>query len=264
MASSIGPNAKPLLQSLEEDCKRQSELVEHIRGLLARADERRAAEPQNARKWNKVLDNLEAALDEAKAKLEHCERRLEDERRRYDGVPGGNAFPDPTRQAAAPAAAPVDEGGGSPAEAAAAQFLLSTPLETVESVPLEQVALAQNYLAWRNDAGHSDGEDRRLAGRIELAIQGGNPTPPPSPSDSERRRQQALRVVVDKIAAGAVDSLTLREVDLAAACYAVLCRKPDADLSERRLKELLHRALLEVEQVLTNMRRKMDALSTGT
>jgi hypothetical protein len=252
--------------SLEQERLKQQQLIEHIRSLLVRADERKREEPENYRKWNRVLDNLETALAEAKAKLSHCESvlMLQNERQWPKG-----ADATPPAENPAPAAClvssetePISEDGAGNIQATeAAQNLLNTPLESVEKAPLEQVALAQRYLAWRQQSGNVNGTDRRLAGRVELAIQGRNAPlskPPVTQTVEERRHQKALREIVAKIQRNRLNTLTILELELAVECYMVLSQRLDLDDTERRLREILLRGLQDAERVLSHLRQRVS------
>jgi len=260
------PDPTVVLGNLEDRCRQKEQLVEHIRSLLERADARRDAEPENRRKWNRVLDNLEAALDEAKLRLQLCRQCLEQERGWHAAVE--NAQP-PPEDPPAPCAAPDEnevvaaENPGNPEAADAARSLLETPLESVEQASLEQVALAQSYLSWRQEKGLANGADRRLAGRIELAIQGRNGRNGKAlvaRTAQERRRQRALRDLVAKIQWNRFESLTLRDLGLALECYTALARRLDLDESERRLKAILDRGLREARPCLTQLAERFDRL----
>lgn len=257
-----------MLEKLEKELQRQEAMVEHIRGLLARADEKRLSEINETRKWNKVLDNLETALDEAKARVQRCERELRRERERMG-----------FSQAVSPAATPAVAVGEAvslvvePApiaththreEAAAARAMLETPLESVELAPLEQVAMAQHYLLWRKDQGLANGDDKRLEGRIELAIQGGVGMAselPDGQAEQERRNQHVLRAIVDKVLSNRSDALTVRELELAIDCYSILARRPSLGDSESRLKRILGRVVMLATQLGEDVKRKVEPAS---
>ncbi len=257
-----------MLEKLEKELQRQEAMVEHIRGLLARADEKRLTEIHETRKWNKVLDNLESALDEAKARVQKCERELRRERERLG-----------YGQAVAPAVSPVvvtHENASLMAEpaplaahthqeeAAAARAMLETPLESVELAPLEQVAMAQHYLLWRKDQGLVNGDDKRLEGRIELAIQGGAGMAPEASGDQaeqDRRNQHALRAIVDKVLSNQSDALTVRELELAIDCYSILARRPSLGDSESRLKRILGRVVMLASQLGEDVKRKVELVT---
>lgn len=259
MTSFSPGDAEPSTSRAQEDYRQQAQLVEHIRGLLARADARRETEPENHRKWNRVLDNLEAALSEAKGRLQWCERCLESERA---GLQASGA-PTPASMLPMTGETVALDHPDNPDATIAAKLLLAEPLECVEGAPLEQVALAQTYLAWRQQEGTASGAERRLAGRIELAIQGRNgksARPGVAKSVQERRQQKALRDVVAKVQWNRLDTLTLRDLELAAECLGVLSRRLDLDESERRLKAILARGLAEAERVLGTVCRRSDGV----
>lgn len=264
--ATLEPHPAMTPEALEESLRQNGRLVEHIRGLLERADARREAEPENRRKWNRVLDNLEAALSEAKLRLQHCEKCLEQEREWHAAVEEGTV---PPEDLPAPCAAlreidlEVADDPGNPEAANAAKRLLDAPLEAVEGAPLEQVALAQTYLSWRREKGLANGADRRLAGRIELAIQGRNGKTARvsvTRTAQERRHQRALRDIVAKVQWNRFESLTVHDLGLALECYAVLARRPDLDESERRLKAILGRGLREAQSCLSQLCDRFERL----
>jgi hypothetical protein len=261
MATSYQDNDSSL-EKLEEEYRRQVQLVDHIRGLLTRADARRTAEPENYRKWNRVLDNLETALIEAKNKLQRFEANLDNERRWQQTVGEAPVVPDAPVPCSDPEPATllIDAAPDSELAADAARGLLEAPLDTVEKAPLEQVALAQRYLAWRAERGVSNGVDKRLAGRVELAIQGRGGTqqkPVVGRTAQERRQQRALREIVAKIQHNRLDALSLQDIDLAMECYTVLTQRVDIEPSEARLKDILLRGLREVDRVLERIRQRL-------
>jgi hypothetical protein len=241
---------------LEQEHAHERNTVDHIRALLIRADARRAQEPDNVRRWNRVLDNLETALDEAKGRLERCETRLNQARQaecESTSLADGDAPSSLAEVDSRPAPFLPAQPGNAEASAAA-QFLLQAPLDTVENAPLEQVALARNYLSWRSRTGHANGDEKRLAGRIELAIQGR--TPGASSTVRERRQQFILRAAVDKIVAGRVDSMTFRELELVVSSYTVLVQRPERTVSEERLVWILAKAAGEVERLVADLPAK--------
>lgn len=267
-------NQPSTVERLEEEYRRQEMLVEHVRALLVRADSRRDTEPENRRKWNRILDNLEAALAEARTKLEHCDMCLRREREWNQVVDGSRpADPPQSQQRPQPELDPLPQpsltAGDAEAVAAeldgdieaaeAARDLLETPMESVQTAPLEQVALAQRYLSLRKENGDVNRSDRRLAGRVELAIQGRTPLPPKpmvSHTIEERRHQKALREIVGKIQRNRLGSLTVQELELAVDCCVVLSQRIDLTQAEIRLRDLLLRGLHEADRLLHRLRER--------
>lgn len=259
-----------MLDKLEKELQRQQAMVEHIRGLLARADEKRLKEPGETRKWNKILNNLETALDEAKARVQKCEREIQREHERVGFGPVPVLSPATTttveRDARESRSAVLTSPSNAPSSysegAEAALTILSAPLDAVENVPLEQVAMAQHYLLWRQDQGLTNGEDKRLEGRIELAIQGGaiaatSASEPTSAQD--RRSQHALRTIVDKVLSNQSHTLTVRELELAIDCYSILTRRASLAESEVRLKRLLETTIAIVARLSEEIKRRHEA-----
>jgi hypothetical protein len=246
-------NNIPDLLPLEEDCRRQRSLVDHVRDLLGRADERRLAEPENRRRWNRVLDNLEVALDEAKARLERAEFRLAEARRRGTLSPSSSPSEPETPAPEPELAADVDA-----CAFEAARRLLAAPLEEAERASLEQVALARNYLERHGNDGERTSAERRLAARVELAVQAQANARPASPDPYERRKQTMLRQAMNKALDGDLGGLTLREMDLLVGSYAVLLRRRDLSPKEERLCRILLRIVTELERILAGLRAQRD------
>ncbi|MDX9974602.1 MAG: hypothetical protein RBU21_16575 [FCB group bacterium] len=253
------------VERLEEEYRRQEMLVEHIRALLTRADSKRESDPENRRKWNRILDNLENALTEAKTKLDHCDMCLRREREWGHVVEQSNPVaPAPEPYLADPAEFTVDDAEAvadsiedDMQAAEAARTLLASPLEAVQEASLEQVALAQQYLARRNDEGASNGTDRRLAGRVELAIQGRiavQQKPVVLRNSEERRQQRVLREIVGKIQRHRMGTLTIQELELAVDCCIVLSQRIDLTEAELRLREILLRGLQEADRLVNRLR----------
>jgi len=237
--------------SLEEEYNRQKATVDHVRSLLTKADEKRLSEPDNVRRWNKVLDNLESALDEAKARLAVLESRMNQAKLQVPSSSGNTHSEGNLHKPAAAVSSdvPVTEPD---AAALAAKSLLEAPLESVESAPLEQVVLARNYLNERNRSGKANGEEKRLAGRIELALQARDRTqaaPAISGSVQERRQQQVMRLVIGKIVANRMDALTFSELEFVVSSYYVLTQRAELLPTEQRLLAVLSKAVAEIERL---------------
>ncbi len=136
--------------------------------------------------------------------------------------------------------------------AGAAEHILSTPFESVNSLPLEEIALAQTYLVAEAKGKPTTTRDKRLAGRIELA----NQTQPErerlwareAAASQGRRRQHTLRGAIDKIQSSDVDSMMIGEIDLAMNCFTLLSQRISTDASDERLERILGAAMAEIDQ----------------
>lgn len=73
---------------LEKLLKSRAEIQE----LLARADQRRRAEPADVRRWNSVLDGLEKSLDVTKARLAKAQYTVGQLRRELQAILGEEAL----------------------------------------------------------------------------------------------------------------------------------------------------------------------------
>ncbi len=235
------------LQALEELRKGREAIVNHVRDLLKRADEKRLSTDKEQRKWSRALDHLEDGLDEAKAKLTQCEGDIKKLRKKLeDGAPSAKAHRRPADAPTADAAErPIAED-----PITAAQHILSAPFEALGHIPLQEIALGRRYLIARAHGRPRTIEQRRLAGRIELANQcrrrlfsAASATPP-----QERRKQVLLRNAIDKICAGRFDEATEAEIGLVIGTHSLLAQRVDLDDTSKRLRDVLSEAVSRLDQ----------------
>lgn len=254
-------NIREKLEHLIRQRTQHQENLNTVIALLEKADRRRIAEPDNVHRWNKVLDNLESCLDEAKAKLEGCElaiNRLEREIQQQETTDAKKAFlpvssPDLSREE-------VDllEGVGlfSAASMEAAKRILSMSLEDVSKLTLEEVALLHSQIADENSQAGGV-LPVQLAGRLELAnqIQAEESAKPASEASPAERRQQAiLRSAIDKISTNQLHTLTEEEIRLIISSYELLTSRLTVGPKDERLKRILGAAV----NVLINRKRQED------
>lgn len=204
-----------------------------VKDLLAKADQRRVQEPQDARKWHRVLENLETSLDDTKKRVSSAELemlRLERELKEFrQHLERGEQV------------APEDAKGGAAAE-------LGTGLPKPKN--LEEAARMESSLA------AEEGGDRQLAASLELANQMGE-TYEIDDAGHTPRRQEALRGAIAKISQRQFDAMSHDEIKLVVACHSLLTRRLAPTPRDQRLKRILDGAIRVLE------RRKSDLDGDG-
>lgn len=205
-----------------EKCAEERAALDQVRDLLAKADAKRLAEPDDMRKWNRVLENLEKSLDLTRARFEQSEAhvlRLQSEIARIRGEAPPKAVDE------APPAA--DAGQGSDWD---------ETMSEVGALNLEQASLLQA----RIDSGEV--HDEQLEAGLALANQM-HTAPEPDPDMQVPRRQMALRGAIDKIKRQRFDTMTLDEVKLVLACHALLTSRLEPTSRDQRLRRILDGAI---------------------
>ena len=211
------------LEQARARCAEDLRALEEVRGLLAKADERRLQEPEEARKWNRVLENLERSLDLTKARFERSdtlvrllERNLDEMRTAHGG----------------PSEAPVNV-PSEPAEG------WSATMKQVGAMNLEQASELQS----RIDSGEI--HDAQLEAGLALANQmhAGDAVDPAQAEPTEQRRQLVLRGAIDKIGKQQFDQMGLDEIKLVIACHSLLTSRLNPTERDQRLRRILDGAI---------------------
>jgi hypothetical protein len=216
------------LTLLEKREKRQ-DVVEETLKLIGRAEERHRNDKKRRRKWNRILIRLEDSLLEAKKAVAECDTLMEVERGREE-----KPAEEPERKEVQPPDAD--------AEALAAYRVVDTPVEGLADISLEDVALAQAYMARDSYAAHDEGFKRTLAAKLELASQ--LPRAQSSvPKEAERRNQPLLREAIERMQTGGVGAISDDELDLLVNCYTILSNKIVPTTNNNRLLELISRTI---------------------
>ena len=181
--------------------------LREIHELLAKADARRKAEPENLRRWDQVLDHLETSLVQARARLNSSEHQLSVARRALQDVLGAEAL-------------------------RVVEASHETPDTTIEAstfeTRLEQVIGAENAAAALNDDKISE---TVLPAITEV------------PSDTPITEQQALQSAITKIQGHRVHALNAVEVRATMAAYDRLSRQHAPNLKDQRLMRILSAAV---------------------
>ena len=225
MTNSSGPTL------LERRHKRQAVAEETLK-LIGRAEERHRNDKKNRRKWNRILIRLEDSLLEAKKAVAECDTLMEVERGR-----GEKPVEEPDREGAQPEQPPDAD-----PEALAAYRIVETLVEGLADISLEDVALAQAYMARDSYAAHDEGFKRTLAAKLELASQLPR-SQGLAPNQAERRDQGLLREAVEKMQAGEIGAMSDDELDLLVSCYTILSNKLVPTTNNNRLLEIISRTI---------------------
>lgn len=175
-----------------------------VRALLERADARRAAEPGEYRRWSRVVDRLEVALDYAKAMQAHWEGEVVRRRRRAEKNGVAAEHLDQVLEEQVQAPLPEE----APPVLDAAQATLQE-LNEEDHQSLHEIA----------QEVQADSEPGQVHAEPRQADSPPKRTPVSSrrssyPSLEDRRRLRRLRQAVDKLVGGHYDLLTLRETAL--------------------------------------------------
>jgi len=200
------------------------EALEKVRGLLRKADERRLREPEDIRKWNKVIENLENSLALIKARHGASEAEVERIERELESMGA-----DVAQFTAAPVPGSAD--GEKPAD----QW--TDTMRTVEGLNLEQACQLQKDI--------DDGEirDKQLEAGLALVNQMGSGEDTPTSGTSENRRQLVLRAAIDKISKRQFDMMSLDEIKLVMACHSLLTSRLEPTSRDQRLRRILDGAI---------------------
>ncbi len=182
--------------------------LEKVRDLLAKADERRVREPEEARKWNKVLENLENSLDLTKARYEQSLVEVE------------------RIAAAEQEPVEVEKSEDTPAD----QW--SDTIRKVERLNLEEASQLQSEI----DQGHI--HDMQLEAGLALANQLSEREEEEA-IGVENRRQAVLRAAIDKIKKQQFNMMSLEEIKLVLACHSLLTSKLEPTSRDQRLRRIL-------------------------
>lgn len=210
------------LASARAKSAEDSAALERVKLLLAKADARRLAVPEEARRWNKALENMERSLDVVRARCAHSlalVARLEADLARLESGEDENG-------------GSGEEGIGDPAS----DEEWRDPLEQVDGFNLEQASQLQARL----DAGEI--EDPQLEAGLELANQLRTDSPR-RPGTQEPRRQLVLRAAVEKIKRRDFDAMTFDEIKLVISCHALLTRRLEPTPRDERLRRILDGAI---------------------
>ena len=192
--------------------------VREVLELLSKADARRKADPENQRRWDEVLDRLEASLVQARARVAAGETQLHRARRALQEAFGEEAVreAEETYEVHGPEAAP------------------SSTFET----RLEKVIGAENAAAALND---------------EKATE--PPADPPAPESVPTTGQQVLQSAIRKIQEHRIQSLSPEEVKATMAAYERLSRNPAPNMKDQRLMRILG-AAVNIFQRSTRRKKK--------
>ncbi len=199
--------------------------LDEVKVLLLKADEKRLSEPHDARKWNRVLTNLEKSLDQTRARCAYSEvivSQLEQASTELERA---------LESAESPAPIALPE----PPPAAETEHWVAT-LEKVEAMNLEEACVLQS----RIDAGEI--QDDTLEAGLALANQLQH-EPEIDTALPEARRQLVLRAAIDKVSKQAFNDMTLDEVKLLMACHALLTSRLEPSMRDQRLRRILDGAI---------------------
>jgi hypothetical protein len=239
-------NLEDKLEQLKSQFIQHQENLNTVLALLEKADRRRLEEPHNLSHWNRVLDNLEKCLDEAKGRVNGCQVAIEHAEREIRAKHEeqyGKAAP----CKAVPPKDALEELLAPPSEAAleAARRILSMSLEDVSKLTLEEVSKLHGEIANENIAlleQDADGILSRLdeAEQAQVHVDTSTPTPVPAGATA---RQVLLKSALEKICAHQINTISREEASVVITTYEVLSRRPTLTPKDERLKRILRAAV---------------------
>lgn len=213
-----------------------------VKELLAKADARLRAANEDRRKWGRVVTNLEASLDEARARLERARVELRmAEQQAESGIQPPQAKPE---VAVSPAAPSSDYGTSlSDSSLSLLKGLMQRPMQELAQVPLEEMVLIEAALP-EEEVLEKTEDGRRLLGRIELVNQTReSPEERFDPAGEDRRRQVVLRAAIDKLQKNQVDKMTPEEIRMTLVCHTLLSRRLNPSIRDQHLLRILSAAI---------------------
>jgi len=251
--------------------------VDNVLDLLKKADERRLQEGD--RPWNRILDNLERALDLTRARLTTYVQLLKERQRQLEKLQQSGVF-----QVAEP------ESGQDSLEERVLTHTLREVLPEDVLLPRDHIRIAERILAIPLDVlGRLTLEQaaRMNAQIFEMAEGESQKGPQGSPaklttkswleervahakqarealasnrraetSFAERRRQAGLRKAVEKVVTGNINLLDLAETDLIVRYSEGLEDKPNKGENDVRLKGILDQNIEKVQERAAELRRR--------
>jgi hypothetical protein len=212
-------------------CAEDLRALNRVRELLSKADEKRTLEPEEARKWNRVLENLENSLDLTRSRFQLSEarvQRLESDIARVTRDTGGGA--------GTPAAVAAPQGADAPVSD------WDHTMSEVGALNLEEASLLQSRIDSGEihdeqlEAGLELANQMREGGAAEVAVEGEG-------SAQEQRRQLVLRAAIEKIRKQQFDQMSLDEVKLVIACHSLLTSRLEPTPRDQRLRRILDGAI---------------------
>jgi hypothetical protein len=265
------------IQELEASRNQAKAAVDNVLELLKKADERRVQE--NDRHWDRILDNLERALDLTRARRTTYEQLLKERQRDLEGVRQSGG-PDPTDLAngldsleervlvdtlreVLPENVPLPRD-----HVRVAERILAMPLDVLGNLTLDEVAKLNAQIFEMSEADQQKTPqgapamvmkktwlDDRVA-QAKHAREALAATRRSEVSFVEKRRQVQLRNAVEKIVSGNLQRLDLSEIDLITEYSKGLEEKIDKGESDLRMKKILDRNLDKVKERASDLRRR--------
>lgn len=236
------------LTKLDAEKQEHLKLLDRIDDLLGKAERRRKREPKQAVRWNRTLDNLEESLIEHRMMLSVCVQEIERLTKDLEDAP------DVDEEDTGPEEG--ESAAGSPEEVFrwAAERLLSTPVEDVQDLGIQEVAMAKSFMesgdSEQRDAASQEALDERLE-----AYSRNEPRTGSGPGNGDtidwRRRQSALRKALAKGAGSRVGTLTLNEVELIAQCHEIIAKRAHLNAGDERLEDLLAKTRARIREKLS-------------
>jgi hypothetical protein len=213
------------------------EMLARVRELLDRAEERRHAEPADAKRWIATIDRLESSMVDGRRRLEVLDVELKRAQNAYAAAISADASA-PTGEVDLPDGETPSAPVLSSDPAVAVRQLLELPLEQLASLNLEQVSQLHSQIATEDVQARLADLDQATT-RLEVASQSIGPSLRSAEAPPERRGQEVLRQAIGKVQAGHLERLLRAEIAMVISCFELLDRKIEPTPSDLRLRALL-------------------------
>jgi hypothetical protein len=261
------------ISELEVSRDQAKTAVDHVLDLLKKADSRRLSEGD--RPWNRILDNLENALDLTRARLTTYEQLLKERRRDLEFIlkneqqqeqessASGTSIEEQvlidTLREVLPEDVPIPKN-----HLLAAERILAMPLDQLGNMTLDEVERMNSQLFEENTAALQCSmvtitKKSWLEERVERAKKARESISlvrRPEATFADRRRQVTLRNAIEKISLGNFKLLDLDEIDMLTKCTQGLESKPQKSDSDLRLISIIDRCTERINERASELRRR--------
>lgn len=267
-----------MIKKLQEELDKYQRLFEeavtaekNVRELLVKADAK-ANQPdvkdnsKNERHWNKIVENLEKALDHARAGVTAYAQHVKKLEQQIANLRETGQLP-PSEEALNEAAAlEVEIVKGMEA----AERILAMSLDQLSFLTLDEVSVMHEQLIEESGGQQEQSAAARAAEppakktilqeRIERAQEArrhiASSAKPPAPTIVERRKQMVLREAVRKVIERDVKGLNLEEAEAAIEHYQKIITRPLPGENDLRLKRFFDVCINEINERAADLRRK--------
>ncbi|GMW01080.1 MAG: hypothetical protein AMXMBFR84_22170 [Candidatus Hydrogenedentota bacterium] len=231
---------------LEKECADAQARLADVREKLDRADARKKADPTQRDRWNGVIENLERDMAKAKAVIAHCEAEISEKRKKIAELPAEESPQAPS----AAAESDLEDAEDDLNKVLDDLHQLLEPEDDVkrllEMPPSELVNVSDEELSALQDY-----ELRAARARRKL----GEENAPKLLTPGERRKQEKLRLALEKLRVDNFYALTLDDMTVISEAYVTLNKIPRRTAQEEEMRFLIGGAIYSFEILYKYMQR---------